>query len=288
MNKDIACSKKRIMKYYVMVILLISLISSCKVKQPVIDVTPEVTGLSDTTDTTGWNEIPVKNYKIYHGSRTRLMDLIHTKLDIHLDWDKQQLNGLASLQLRPYFKSQDKVVLDAKNFDIYQIALIKGTDRIDLNYYYNGLKIFINLDTMYSRTQDIFLEIKYTAKPTEREHQGSRAIESDQGLYFINPDKSEENKPVEVWTQGETESSSCWFPTIDSPNERTTQEMFITVPDRYTTLSNGELVYSKFNGDSTRTDYWKMDLPHAPYLFMLAVGEFQIYKDSWHDIPVTY
>jgi aminopeptidase N len=42
----------------------------------------------------------------------------------------------------------------------------------------------------------------------------------------------------------------------------------MTVPDKYETLSNGKLVSQKKNGDNTRTDYWKMDLPHAPYLFL--------------------
>ena len=28
------------------------------------------------------------------------------------------------------------------------------------------------------------------------------------------------DKPTQIWTQGETESSSCWFPTIDKPNQK--------------------------------------------------------------------
>ncbi|MEJ7658296.1 MAG: hypothetical protein WKG07_01050 [Hymenobacter sp.] len=31
-------------------------------------------------------------------------------------------------------------------------------------------------------------------------------------------------------------------------------------------------------GPGLRTDTWKMDLPHAPYLFMMAVGDFKIYQ----------
>ena len=45
--------------------------------------------------------------------------------------------------------------------------------------------------------------------------------------------------------QGETEASSCWFPTIDKPNERMTQNIAITVKDEFITLSNGLLVKSK-------------------------------------------
>jgi aminopeptidase N len=31
-----------------------------------------------------------------------------------------------------------------------------------------------------------------------------------------------------------------------------------------------------------------MDLPHAPYLFMMAIGEFAIVKDKWRDREVNY
>ena len=42
----------------------------------------------------------------------------------------------------------------------------------------------------------------------------------------------------------------------------------MTVPEKYVTLSNGKLVSQKKNADGTRTDTWKMELPHAPYLVL--------------------
>ena len=107
------------------------------------------------------------------------------------------------------------------------------------------------------------------------------------GLYFINADGYDKNKPTQIWTQGETEASSCWFPTIDTPNQKTTQEIYITVPKRFVTLSNGKLVDQVVNG-SNRTDYWKMDKKHAPYLFFMGVGEYEIIKDSYNNIPIDY
>lgn len=266
--------------------LLILVLFSCKVNKPVNSslVTAPGVVVTDTMPTDTVAEKP----KIYHGSRTRLLDLIHTKLQIRLDWEKQRLYGIATLQLRPYFYPQNEAILDAKNFDIGYVRLVNGMKKTDLKYFYDGMQLMIDLDTTYTRDQDFFLEIKYTAKPTERKLGGSAAITSDQGLYFINHDGSIPNKPMQVWTQGETESNSSWFPTIDSPNERCTDEIYLTVQQKYTTLSNGVLVFSKFNNDSTRTDYWKMDKPHAPYLFMIAVGKFDIYKDSWNGIPVNY
>ena len=40
--------------------------------------------------------------------------------------------------------------------------------------------------------------------------------------------------------------------------------------------------------DGTRTDTWKMSLPHAPYLMMMAIGEYSIIKDSYKGKEVSY
>ena len=98
----------------------------------------------------------------------------------------------------------------------------------------------------------------------------------------------DKKKPIQIWTQGETESNSGWVPTIDKPNQRQTDEITMTVPDKYQTLSNGILVNRKKNSNGTRTDTWKMSLPHAPYLMMMAVGEYSIIKDSYKGKEVSY
>ena len=220
----------------------------------------------------------------YRASYTKVTDLVHTKLKVSFNWEKQYLYGVANLTLKPYFYPQNTVVLDAKGFDIDYVKL-KGSD---LKFDYDSLKLTVYLGKEYTREQSYELEIKYTAKPEELKEGGSAAITSDKGLYFINPLGKEEGKPRQIWTQGETEASSCWFPTIDSPNEKTTQEIYITVDANFKTISNGLLIYSTENGDGTRTDYWKQDKPHAPYLFMMTVGEFAEIKDSWKGKEVHY
>jgi aminopeptidase N len=62
----------------------------------------------------------------------------------------------------------------------------------------------------------------------------------------------------------------------------------MTVPSKYVSLSNGKLVSQKNNNDGTRTDYWKMDLPHSPYLFFMGVGDYAVIKDSWKGKEVNY
>ncbi|MGH1336255.1 MAG: M1 family metallopeptidase [Aureispira sp.] len=225
----------------------------------------------------------------YNPSATRTHDLIHTKLDVSFDWQRQYLNGKAVLELEPIFKPSKEVRLDAKGFDIHKVTLMSAVGQTPLNYRYDNNKdLYITLDREYKVGELFRLYITYTAKPNELPLGGSAAITADKGLYFINPLGEEKGKPQQIWTQGETESSSCWFPTIDRPNERCTQEIYMTVQKRFKTLSNGLLLNSVENSDGTRTDYWKMDLPHAPYLFAMVVGEFAVVEEEWNGRLLQY
>ena len=226
--------------------------------------------------------------KIYQGSNTRQNDIIHTKLEVKFDWQNAWLYGKATIDLKPYFYSTSRLYLDARGMEIYKVQLVKGTQLSDLRYTYENDSLKIELDKTYSRDEKYSVFIEYKSKPDEIKQGGSRAITSDKGLYFINPKGEDPDKMPQIWTQGETQSNSAWFPTIDSPNEKMTDEIYITVEEKYTTLSNGLLKDQKKNNDGTRTDHWVMDLPHAPYLVMMGIGEFKIVKDTWKGKDVWY
>lgn len=257
--------------------------SACKTSQKTTKGTPEDPILLDDM------EVVVTPPSEYRATPERDMDILHTKLAVSFDWKKQYLYGKAYLTLKPYFYPQSSIVLDAKGFDIHQVALIDGKgEKNSLEYTYDSLQLHISLNRTYTAKDTLTLFIDYTAKPNERMISGSAAISADKGLYFINPDGSDTTKPMQIWTQGETEANSCWFPTIDKPNEKSTEEIYITVDNRFTTLSNGLLISSTPHPDGTRTDYWRMDLPHSVYLFMMAIGEYEIVKDKWGNIAVDY
>ena len=215
---------------------------------------------------------------IYKPSRTLLTDLIHTKLDVRFNWAQSRMNGRATISAKQHFYPSDSLVLDAKGMDILKVEL-NGSPLVYT--YRDSLKLSINLGKTYKKDEVFTVTIEYVAKPDERQTSGSAAITSDKGLYFINPKGENKDKMPQIWTQGETEANSVWFPTIDAPNAKTTQEIFMTVDKKYSTLSNGKLMSSKQNEDGTRTDHWKQDQAHAPYLFMMAVGEFVTVKDSY-------
>ncbi|HVT85581.1 MAG TPA: M1 family metallopeptidase, partial [Chitinophagaceae bacterium] len=189
---------------------------------------------------------------------------------------------------KPHFYPTDSLTLDAKGMEFHKVTIIKGTMMKDLKYTHDDIQIHITLDKTYKGGEPYTVFIEYTSKPNEVKAKGSAAITDARGLYFINPQGKEKDKPTEIWTQGETEANSVWMPTIDKPNQKTTEEIYMTVPDKYVTLSNGLLINKKKNADGTRTDYWRMDLPHAPYLFFMGVGDFAVIKDYYKGKEVSY
>ena len=233
------------------------------------------------TETSGRTEI-------YRQTHTKTTELKHTKLKVNFDYQKEQMGGEEWLTASPYFYSTDSLVLNAKGMLIHEVALDKNGSKSPLKYEYKDDLLKINLDKTYNRNQDYTVYIKYTARPNEVSQKGSAAISDAKGLYFINAQGKDADKPTQIWTQGETESSSAWFPTIDKSNQKTTQEIYMTVPDKYVTLSNGIMKSSTKESGGLRTDHWVMDKKHAPYLFFMGVGEYAVVKDKWRNIEVDY
>ncbi len=298
-------------RIFIVVLIAIGIFSSCNLFKKSTQTDDDLVVMNlDTIQAFSSNIEPAQ----YHASETRINDILHTKLDVSFDWTKQYLFGKATITAKPYFYPTSTLALDARGMEIKEVSLIKseyqktGMDskkspdgtyeatvskvetKSPLQYKHENDIITIQLGKEYKNNEEYIVFIEYVSKPNElKKGGGSTAITDDKGLYFINPDGADKNKPQEIWTQGETQATSVWMPTIDRPNERMTQEIYMTVEKKYVTLSNGELCSSFDNGDGTRTDYWKMELPHAPYLAMMAVGDFAVVKDTkWRGREVSY
>jgi aminopeptidase N len=250
--------------------------------------------------------------EIYRASNSKLHDIIHTRLDVSFDWANSRLNGKAQLNLKPHFYPTRTLFLNARGMEIKSVVVSEvaflpvnkkvGNKIIDVyaeeklipvsnsSFKYENDSIKIDLGRIFKGGESYYVTIDYVAKPDElRKQGGSSAISSDKGLYFINPKGENTYKMPQIWTQGETQSNSVWFPTIDSPNAKTTQEIYMTVDEKFTTLSNGLLVDTKKNSDGTKTDHWRLEEPHAPYLAMMAVGMFKKVVDApWNGKEISY
>lgn len=241
-----------------------------------------LSGSMDTITVSAFNN-PMK---LYRATTPQDWRMVHTHAALSFDYKEKTATGRATLSLQPHFYTIDSLVLDAKGMDIKSVQLEPGHQA--LAYTYDSSQLHIRLNKSYTRYEQLKLSIEYVARPYARSGKGgSAAIKDDRGLYFINADSAIAGKPVQIWTQGETEANSNWLPTIDKPNMRTTLELELTVPSQYKTLSNGALVGVKEQG-AMRTDTWKMDQPIQVYAIMFAIGDFAVAKDKWKDKDVDY
>jgi aminopeptidase N len=270
--------------------LVIAMIFGCAspklVQAPAIQ-TEEV--LLDSIQIVASRITPENKYELptYRPSEKRVLDLMHTKLDLSFDWLQQAVNGKAWLTIKPLFHPQSVLELDALNFEIH--AVTDPNTNASIPFDYDQKTLSIQLGQPITRFDPpITVLIDYTAHPSKGSSDRRGAVSSDKGLFFIDPLNSDPDVPMQIWTQGETENNHRWFPTIDHPNEKMTQEISMTVQDTFITLSNGVLVSSQPHEDGTRTDTWKLDQPHPPYLTMVAVGDFAVVRDKWREVPVSY
>jgi len=264
-------------------LLMTCLIFSCKTQIPIaqeINQTDQVKIHFHHEDTT--------TVESNHPAATRINDLIHSSLKVEPDWKNHALTGQATLILKPYFYPVDKLQLDAKGFDLHRVAMISDEDTINLKYRYDDKKILnIELGRIFNRNDRYTIFIDYTAKPDSLDFIGLTGND-EKGIYFINADGKNHDIPRQFWTQNETEFASCWFPTIDRPNERFTSEIYLTTDDYLTTLSNGILMESENHENGLKTDHWVMNMELPAYLLVIAASDFAVVRDEWHGKEISY
>ncbi len=224
----------------------------------------------------------------YQGSAPRVWDIRNTRIALSFNYHERTASASEWVTLHPYFYPTDTLELDAKGMRIDSVMMISGKSKTALRYTYANDVLKIRFNKQFKSSENVELYFKYTAMPYAAQTGGSGAIRDDRGLYFINADGAVPHKPVQIWTQGETESNSHWMITIDKPNTRFTTQVELTVPDTFVTLGNGALIKQVKAAKGLRTDIWKMDQPIQAYAVMFAIGKFKIDKNNWHGKEVSY
>ncbi|HAC16296.1 MAG TPA: hypothetical protein DCE78_10200 [Bacteroidetes bacterium] len=202
-------------------------------------------------------------------------DLMHQKIWIQFDLNRSEVHGKTELRLANLSPDNRSLIIDSKTTDIKSIINVETESPIP--FLRDSSTVRITLTDSYNVGDILIIGIEFVSSPPNR------------GLYFVNPTGVTPNKPTQIWTLGQPEDNSFWLPTVDHPAERTTTEMWISVPEKFTTISNGMLIRSAVeSGSELRTDYWVMNKPHAPYLIALAVGEYVSSEFLKDDIIYKY
>ncbi|OUC14192.1 MAG: aminopeptidase [Alkalinema sp. CACIAM 70d] len=195
----------------------------------------------------------------------------HIFLDLVLDLAKRSCRGLCKIKLVPIRSGITGLTLDAVDLQI-QAVQVDGNPQ---PFEYDGKQVQIQLKAGTQAETPIELEIHYALHNPQR------------GLYFVAPNDSYPDKPVQAWTQGEDEDSRYWFPCFDYPGQLASSEIRVEVPKPYRVISNGELISTE-EKEATTVYHWLQQEIHPTYLMTIAVGDFAELRDEWQGRPVTY
>lgn len=192
----------------------------------------------------------------------------HLKLTLKVLPKKRFIEGHVLLTLTASARSITRVTLDAAELNIRSVSV--GGQK--LKWLLEGNKLHITLRTPLLPKTQRNVRIDYSASPRS-------------GLHFILPGKAYPNKPVTVYSQGESIYNRFWVPTFDSTNMRYTSETIITVPKPLMVIANGRLIKKTEKGAFV-TYHHTMKYNHVTYLLSLVIGQFAVFKQIWKGIPI--
>jgi aminopeptidase N len=224
-----------------------------------------------------------------HHTPDRKVEIKHLKLDLHFDYERRHVEGVATFMLSPINDGLTHFDLDVAEMAIKSVALtsVEGISACDppksscplprrLEYATRPEKLEIELDRPYARDERLTVEIAYSCSPRK-------------GLFFVEPDEAYPNKPRQIWSQGENEDAHWWFPCHDVTNQKMTTEMIATVNSPFFALSNGELIgVREYDGEGSVSYHWSQPQPHPAYLVSIVIGEYEAINNDYDGLPISY
>src|SRR5215813_15575057 len=204
-------------------------------------------------------------------ARSRDYDLQHSRVALRFEPEQKKVMGEVTHSGSLLRDGLEKISFDSVGLRIQSVRINKSANKFETT----ENKLVVTLPKGAKPGTKYEIEIKYEGTPSK-------------GLYFILPDKDDPKRPLQIWTQGESEDTRYYLPTYDYPNDRLTTETILTVPASWLTVANGKLIGVTDAGSGNKTWTWRESVPSSTYLITVVAGEFDEVKDSWRGIPVTY
>jgi len=199
----------------------------------------------------------------------------HIFLDIAIDLESKTCAGWSIITIAPYSPSLETITMDAVDM---QISTVKVNDAIT-PFEYDGKQIHIVLQSPLPAGKPADIAVEY------------RIQNPAEGMTFIAPTRHYPHKPLEMWTQGESEGSRHWYPCFDFPAQTSSTEIRVRTDARFTAVSNGELLEEReFAAGGRQLKLWHFlqKDPHPNYLVFLGIGDYAVIRDHYQTIPLRY
>src|SRR5215469_10584944 len=125
-------------------------------------------------------------------ARSKDYDLEHSKVVIRFDVGQKKVIGDVTHTVVVLAPRTEKVSFDSVGLQIQSVTVNRTTAKFEAT----DTKLRVSLPKSAKPGEKLDIEIKYEAQPAK-------------GLYFILPDTDYPERPVQIWTQGESEDTRC-------------------------------------------------------------------------------
>ena len=215
--------------------------------------------------------------------RVRNYDVTHYEIHLRFDEGARTFWGEDTVTLHPTEDRFDECVLDAEVLKVISVRDANG----ELKFVQDAGTVIVHLPTRYKQNEKVALTISYISRdPRPDPLKYGMPADYHLGLTFWS--ESSEH-PALITSMSFPEGARHWFPSNDAPADKATSDIYITVDDKESAVSNGRLVDVKEDKDQhTRTFHWAQEKPHATYLFVIAVGPYHVLEDAAKKVPLHY
>ena len=200
------------------------------------------------------------------------IDVTYYKLNLEVSYEAQYITGAVTVDVKVDTTAINSCFLDLKNSLTVDSVLIDGS----LTYFtHTNHELSINLNRTYHQDERFSVQVFYQGHP------------DTSGVFLPSFIFTTHNGQPVMWTSSEPYSASDWWPCKDTPADKAdSSDVYITVSDDLTAVSNGTLEQIINNGDGTLTFYWKNHYPIAHYLISLAITNYYQYNNYFNFNPL--
>jgi aminopeptidase N len=190
------------------------------------------------------------------------IDVRDYSLKLAYDPGTRRLDGTATLTVAA---TQDlsRFDLDLRGFDL-GVVTVNGAPAATAR---DGQELVITPKSLIKQGAVFTVAVPYSGVPvTVVDPDGS-----SEGWVFTGDGAVVVNEP---------QGSPGWYPANDTPQDKATYTIAMTVPDGLTAVGNGALMSPPSSVGGRTTFTWREQKPMAPYLTTITLGRFQVSADG--------
>lgn len=212
-------------------------------------------------------------------------DVLNYDLSLSFDIPNKSISGVMTMTANSLSDTLRSVYLNlysnmkAESVDLNNDSQ-SSTSFSDCPFKQENDYLIIILNSNLKKNQKFRIKIKYSGKP--------KSMGFDSFMF-----KEIYGNPV-IYNLSEPNYGPTWWPSKDLPDDKALPSMHLKVPRGFKGVSNGLLIDSVQNDDSTTTFNWKSTYPIATYLMSLVVTKFSYWEDIYTSLdssirmPLTY